>query len=280
MSSNKVLAFHGLKWNPYSPGVPVEALHVTPHMETFCWQVEQLVNEGGFALVTGAPGVGKSSALRILSDRLAAQRDVQVGLLSRPHARVADFYREAGFLYGVALQPHNRWNGAKLLRERWLAHMKSALSRPVLIIDEAQEMMPAVLSELRLLISAQLDSQILLTVVLAGDNRLADRLKSEEFLPLDSRIRVRLSLRPATHEELRECLLQVTRKSGAIDLISEELIPILCDRANGNLRSLMIMANSLLSLAAQTNARRIDEKLYFEMTAQETDTKTAGKRRR
>ena len=74
-----------------------------------------------------------------------------------------------GDLFSVELRPANRWGGAKLLRDRWQTHIDAALSRPVLIVDEAQEMLPAVLAELRLLSSAKLDSHILLTVVLAGD---------------------------------------------------------------------------------------------------------------
>ena len=57
--------------------------------------------EGGFALVTGAPGCGKSAALRILSASLATQRDVTVGMISRPQANIAGFYREIGELFGV-----------------------------------------------------------------------------------------------------------------------------------------------------------------------------------
>jgi hypothetical protein len=50
-----------------------------------------------------------------------------------------------------------------------------------------------------------LESHLLLTVVLAGDQRLLERFRSDELLPLNSRMRVRLALDRATPEELREC---------------------------------------------------------------------------
>ena len=280
--NKKLLALYGLKWNPFAPDVPVEALHATPRIESFCWRVQQLAGDGGFALVTGAPGCGKSATLRILAASLATQRDVSVGVISRPQANIADFYREMGELFGVEVRPHNRFAGAKILRQRWQAHIQSTLRRPVLVIDEAQEMQTAVLAELRLLASTDLDSNILLTVVLAGDGRLAERLRSDEFLPLASRVRVRLPIERASPQDLQACLSHALRQAGAPTLMTAEVIAAICDHAQGNPRALMIMAAELLEAAAQREARQIDETLFFEVSAVPAagEAKAAIRRRR
>ena len=280
--NNKMLVLYGLKWNPFTPSMPTEALHLTTRLESFCWRVQQLAGEGGFALVTGAPGCGKSAALRILSASLATQRDVTVGVISRPQANIADFYREMGELFGVELRPHNRYGGARILRQRWQAHIQNTLSRPMLLVDEAQEMQSAVLAELRLLASAELDSHILLTIVLAGDSRLAERLRADEFLPLASRMRVRLAIERAPPQELQDCLRHALQQAGAPTLMTQEVIAAICDHAQGNPRALMIMAGELLEAAARREARQIDETLFFEICAAPAsgETRAAIRRRR
>jgi type II secretory pathway predicted ATPase ExeA len=187
-----------------------------------------------------------------------------------------------GDLFSVELRPSNRWGGAKVLRDRWQTHIDAALSRPVLVVDEAQEMPSAVLAELRLLSSARLDSHILLTVVLAGDGRLLERLRSQELLPLGSRMRVRLALDRATPEELREYLEHGLQKAGATKLMTPELIATLCDHAQGNPRALMNIADELLAAAAEREARQIDEKLFLEICAAPpaANPKSAAGRRR
>jgi len=271
----KLLSLYSLKFNPFSPEVPTSAFWIAPAIESFCWRIEQQVGEGGFALAIGEPGTGKSVALRILAERLAALRDVAVGVLSRPQASLADFYRELGHLFSVPLSPHNRWASAKALREKWLHHLESSLYRPVLLIDESQEMNPSVFSELRLLASADLDSRSILTTILAGDRRLAHRLEGVDLLPIASRVRSRLRTEALAPGQLLQCLNHLLKMAGNPKLISPPLLQTLCEHAAGNLRLLMNMANELLAAALHEERDQIDEKLFFEVFA--LDPKPARK---
>ena len=265
MNAKKLLSLWGLKWNPFSPELPSEGLLVTARIESFAWRVEQLVQEGGFALISGESGTGKSVALRIVAERLGALRDVVVGVVERPQSKSADFYRELGDIFSVKLSPSNRWGGFKALRERWRAHVASSRIKRLLLIDGAQEMTPEVLSELRILSSADFDATSLLTVVLSGDGRLLELLRHEDLVPLGTRIRTRLHTESASREELFELLSHALAKAGNATLMTSELIDTLDDHSAGNYRLLMTMGAELLAYGMAYEAEQLDEKLYLEV---------------
>ncbi len=277
--NQKLLSLFGLKWNPFTPDIPVEALWRHHHLDHFCWRLETLVEEGGFALISGDPGTGKSVALRSLAHHLQRLPDVRTGVLIRPQSQLGDFYRELGQLFGVPLKPHNRWAGFKALRHTWLSHVDATLQRPVLLIDEAQELSANVLSELRILASADFDSRSILTVVLSGDTRLTQLFRRQDFLPIASRIRVRLALDYLPPETLADFLEHSLTQAGNPNLLTHEVLATLSEHAAGNLRVLANLGNELLAMALKNELSQIDQKLYLEVFAPPTGHRAPSRAR-
>ncbi len=265
MNNNKIIqALYGLKWNPFLPEIPIESLWIPPGVEDFFFSVEDFVIDGGFTLICGDPGLGKSKILQLLAHRLQRLDDVVVGVMERPQSSLNDFYRELGELFGVNLSPANRYGGFKTLRERWKNHIKTTLFRPILIIDEAQEMIAPCLNEIRLLGSADFDSVCLLTTVICGDMRMPERFRSQSLMSLGTRIRLRMTLHAYPRNLLLEHLEHSLVQAGAPNLMTKSLKETLCDHCAGNLRLLNTMAAEMLNKAAKKELTQLDEKLYLE----------------
>jgi len=278
--TSKLQSLYGLKFHPFRPDVPTEALFVAPAVDAFVRRIEFAIADGGFAMVTGDPGTGKSVALRLITERLRQRPDLTVANIEHPQSRTSDFYRELGDLFGVSLQPYNRFAGFKSLRARWSEHIGSTLVRPVLIIDEAQEALTNVLNELRVLASKELDSRQLLCVILAGDGRLLDRLRTPELQPLGSRVRRRLQMEYASRDELTACLDHLLDAAGNSALMTTELKSTLAEHCAGNYRVLMNIADEMLGVAVERELPRLDEKLYLDLYAQQSRGRVAGAKKR
>jgi len=278
MSTKKMQAIFGLKWNPFAQDIPAEAILRTPRFDQFCYRVETMTLEGGFALITGESGLGKSVSLRALSDHLSKIPEIAVGEISRPQSGLADFYREMGSVFGMDVRVSNRWGGYKSLRERWRNHIDSTLLRPVLMIDEAQEMQPAVLRELRLLSMEKFDSVCLLTVVLAGDSRLTNSFKQADLIPLGTRIRTRLAMEPWMKPQLVGLLQESTKRAGNSSLMSTELAETLAEHAAGNPRVMMNLAAECLAVGIRKEVGKLDANIFFELFPVQ-NPQAAGRRR-
>ena len=278
MNNTDIRSLFGLKYNPFLPDLPPEALYDIPGTASFGLRVRSMAEHGGFALITGEPGLGKSKTLQKIAHQLEQIPDLTVGVMQRPQSKLGDFYRELGELFHVNMSPSNRYGGFKALRDRWKSHCQSTLLKPVLLIDEAQQVSSECLTELRILQSHQFDSQSLLFTILCGDNRLPDRFRTADLLPLGSRIGTRLVLEPLSPEQLQDYLDFALEQAGNSQLMSDELILTLSGHAANNLRVLNQMAAELLAEAAQQNLPRIDESLFFKLFSPQTNKPRRGRR--
>jgi general secretion pathway protein A len=277
MTLKQLHALYGLKWNPFLPEVPPEALVKDESTKRFCYRAEQVVMDGGFALLTGEPGSGKSVTMRHLLVHLSEINELTVRTLTRPQSHIRDFYREMASLFDVPMKSNNRFAGFAQLRGQWQSHIKASLFRPVLLIDEAQETPDEVLNELRLLSSVDLDSRNILAVVMSGDNRLPEKLRQGQLLPLESRIRTRYHLDKRPQAELINILTVALEQAGSPELMTAGVIQAVAEHSMGNLRSMMIMGQELLTTAAEKHQRQITEDLFFDVFRGIVKKKRSGK---
>lgn len=106
----------------------------------------------------------------------------------------------------------------------------------------------------------------ILTVIIAGDNRLVEKLRSLELLPLDSRIRTRLKLEAMQKDELESLLRHSLDEVGQPKLMTDDLIHTVVDHAQGNPRALMILANELIIASLKKQVSKLDTDLFFDFT--------------
>jgi len=265
MTDPRLRARYGLKYNPFNPQLPTEDIWIAPGFDLFASRIENLTRSGGFAMLTGDVGSGKSKGFQALAGRLSGITDLVVGVMERPQSSPSDFYRELGRVFAVDLKPANRYGGFRALRDRWESHLQAHLRHPVLLIDEAQEMPTACLSELRLLGSVSFDSRYLLTVVLAGDSRLPERFRTRELQPLGSRIRTRLVLQPLEKAQLRELLEHLLERAGNPGLATDALKEVLVKHSAGNPRVLCNIGADLLAAAVEQDLPKLDDELFLKV---------------
>jgi type II secretory pathway predicted ATPase ExeA len=123
------------------------------------------------------------------------------------------------------------------------------------------------------MMSDNFDSEMILTLVLCGDNRLPEKFREPTLIPLGSRIRVRMTQESATKEQLEKTLLESMAKAGNANLMNKELVNTLVEHAAGNYRVMMIMADNLLSEGMAKDVEQLNEKLFFEIYSTPQKTK-------
>lgn len=277
ITDHDLQALYGIKYNPFLPAIPSADLWRPPGFDAFVFRVQSLLRHGGFGVISGVSGLGKSKTLHLVADWLADHDDLSVGVMVRPQSTTGDFYRELGELYGVDLSPANRYGGFRALRARFRQHIQTSLMRPVLLVDEAQECCSDTLTEIRLLGSDKFDSVQLLTVVLCGDDRLPERFRERSLIPLGGRVRARLTLRPFDAATMGDFLDHILARSCATTLVSPGLRQALIEHSGGNLRILTVMGDELLSHAVHKQLSVLDEAVFFELFGQ---TRPAARRSR
>lgn len=238
--------FYGFREKPFTITPNPRFIFLSKnHREAFAHLLYGIDNHAGFIKLTGEVGTGKTTVLRTLFEQLD-ERGHRTALIFNPCLTAQELMRNINREFGI---PCDDLNISELLEElnRFLLRENSAGRTVVLVIDEAQNLDPQVLEQIRLISNLETKTDKLIQIILAGQPELGELLGRTELRQLSQRITVSYHLTPMDVEDSKayiehrvevagdwraalftpQAFRQVYRFSGGVP----RLINIICDRA-------------------------------------------------
>jgi general secretion pathway protein A len=210
------LSFYGLTEKPFNATPDPKFLYMSAgHREALAQLVYGTQERKGFIALTGKVGTGKTTLLHALCQRLNGQSAVSFVVNSAlPFDQFLEYVLEDLGIDKVAESRAQRL----IALNNFLIEQQRAGQNTVLIVDEAQNLDPLTLEQIRLLSNFETPTSKLLQILLVGQPELKSRLNLPELRQLKQRIALRCQIPALTREETRSYIRTRLRIAGARDL--------------------------------------------------------------
>jgi general secretion pathway protein A len=258
----------GLRRRPF-PATPDASLYypATSHECALAPLLRAINEDEGLALLTGAPGTGKTLLCHCLLERLGT--DMTTAFITNSHFPGCTAMLQA-ILYDLSL-PYDDV-GEQMLRLRLTDYLLKNCAmgrRAILLVDEAQHLSVEQLEELRLLGNLEAGQGKAFQVILVGQPDLLDTLAQPELASLNQRISVRVRAEPLGPDEAIDYVLHHFRFAGGTPetLIDEPSLEILARGTKGVPRLLNQAVHQALMLAHSADMSQIDAEAALEALA-------------
>jgi type II secretory pathway predicted ATPase ExeA len=213
--------FYGFKERPFSLLPDPDFLFLGEKHQTALDLLELTIfNQAGFCVVSGEIGAGKTTLIRELLNRL--DDDISVGLISNTHPSFGELLQWITAAFDLGSDSADQFE----LHKRFLDFVIQQYAdnkRTLLIIDEAQNLSISAMEELRMLSNVNSDRDLVLQIILVGQNQLRDKLQQPELEQFAQRISVDYHLTGLDEKETRDYIrCRVTRAGGSADIFSDD----------------------------------------------------------
>lgn len=237
--------FYGLTEKPFNLTPDPRFLYLSQkHQEAFAHLVYGINNRAGFVMISGEIGTGKTTICRSLLNQLDA--DTEVAFIFNPFLSPIELLRKINEDFGIPTKGETVKELIDELNNYLLAKAREG-KNCVLVIDEAQNLEPQVLEQIRLLSNLETETQKLLQIVLLGQPELAQKLELPELRQLNQRITARYHLQGLDFDESLQYIAFRLRVAGGLRKVrftrsavkaihrvsggTPRVINALCDRA-------------------------------------------------
>jgi len=252
-------SFFGLKGQPFklSPD-PGFFYASSTHAKGLAYLHYGLQQGEGFVVVTGVPGTGKTTLLNILMQDPSLKQFVVVKL-SNTLLNVDDLFRTIAHFLHLKSDGCDRVDLLEEL-ELYLQRLAQAGKRVLLLIDEAHNLSPRILEELRLLSNLQYRDQYTLQIFLLGQFQLEETLNLTDMLQLRQRVLVSHRLMPISFQEIDKYIKHRLTTAGwqSTPAFSSEAFQLIYRYTEGIPRQINTLCDRILLYAY------LDEKKYID----------------
>lgn len=257
-------AYYGFREKPFSLLPDPGFLFLSPkHRMALVLLEYGLMNQAGFTVISGGIGTGKTTLIRHLLNNL--DRDTTVGLISNTHRSFGDLLQWIMLAFNLddqGLDKVGRYRAFVDFMIREYAHNR----RTVLIVDEAQNMAPETLEELRMLSNVNADKDQVLQVILVGQPGLRDTLRRPDLEQFAQRIAVDYDLEPLNVEETRDYVRhRVEVAGGDPGLFDDEACAAVHETSRGVPRLVNLVCDTALVYGYAEQAEHITAALVRDV---------------
>ena len=252
------LSFYGLTAKPFNATPDPRFLYMSPGHREALAQLQYGVQERkGFIVLTGKVGTGKTTLLHALRQRLNGQTAISFVFNSTlPFDGILEYVLED---LGIAKGAESRARRLIALNS-FLTERERAGQNTVLILDEAQNLDPATLEQIRLLSNFETPTDKLLQILLVGQPELKTRLQLPELQQLKQRVGLRCQIPPLTPADARQYIRTRLRIAGTRDvgLFTDPAVNRITEYSGGIPRLINMVCDHSLLFGYADQKRRID----------------------
>ncbi len=251
------IPFFQLKQAPFSIAPDPHYLFMSErHREALAHLLYGVSSGGGFVLLTGEIGAGKTTVCRCFLEQIPER--CKVAYIFNPKLSVEELLRTVCDEFGIPVGDAQTIKHYVDALNRFLLETHAGGQNNVLIIDEAQNLSPQVLEQLRLLTNLETNERKLLQIILIGQPELRTMLASPELEQLAQRVIARYHLDPLSVEETGRYIEHRLKVAGlqGISPFPERLMPQIARLTGGVPRRINLLCDrALLGAYALSKAR-------------------------
>jgi len=230
------------------------------HKEVFAHLLYGIQNHSGFIEVTGEVGTGKTTVLRTLFKQLD-EEIYRLALIFNPRLNAVELLQSINREFGVNAETTSLSELQNHLNDYLLTENRAGRT-VVLVVDEAQNLSPEVLEQIRLLSNLETETDKLIQIILVGQPELDEMLNRSELRQLRQRITVSYRLEVMPGEDALRYIqhrLSVAGQSRQ-DLFTPDALKLILKRSGGNPRLTNVLCDRCLLVCFSENSSQVSDK--------------------